>query len=230
MAFAGAVEAFNVLAKRNRRRSPPRIGHVCVPEIQSDPAGNQRETGRRLFTNPKNNEAGKQPTLAYRTEVVAVGFDDAEGKVIEASRIVWEGEIDITADEAIAATRATKASRTTAQEFLQIILTNGPVLQTRIIESETSAVSASTNSTGQSARSTSNPSAPAAARKTHGYGHCPKTYQAKANSKMNPNPNRHPADELADVRSEIMRTSSERRSQGADLTIAPHRFHFLLSM
>jgi hypothetical protein len=112
----------------------PRIGHVCVPEMESDPAGNKRETGRRLFTNPKNNEAGKQPTLAYRTEVVAVGFDDAEGKIIEASRVVWEGEVDITADEALAATRTTKASRGTAQDFLLIILTNGPVPQSRIIE------------------------------------------------------------------------------------------------
>jgi hypothetical protein len=103
--------------------------------MESDPAGNKRETGRRLFTNPKNNEAGKQPTLAYRTEVIPVGFDSVEEKIIEASRVVWEGEVDISADEALAATRATKANQTTAQDFLRIILTNGPVLQSRILES-----------------------------------------------------------------------------------------------
>jgi hypothetical protein len=31
----------------------PRIGHVCVPEMESDPTGNKHETGRRLFTNQR---------------------------------------------------------------------------------------------------------------------------------------------------------------------------------
>src|SRR5262249_52801587 len=100
----------------------------------SDPSGNQHETGRKLFTNPKNNEAGKQPTLAYRTEVISVGFDQDQDVIIEASRIKWEGEVEINAEEALAATRTTKANRGTPQDFLKIILTNGPVLQSKIIE------------------------------------------------------------------------------------------------
>ena len=112
----------------------PRIGHLCVPEMESDPSGNQHETGRKLFTNPKNNEAGKQPTLAYRTEVISVGFDQDQDVIIEASRIKWEGEVEINAEEALAATRTTKANRGTPQDFLKIILTNGPVLQSKIIE------------------------------------------------------------------------------------------------
>src|SRR5262249_35185112 len=75
-----------------------------------------------------------QPTLAYRTEVIPVGFDEGEDSVIEASRIQWEGEVEINADEALAATRTTKANRGEPKDFLLTILTNGPVLQSKIIE------------------------------------------------------------------------------------------------
>jgi hypothetical protein len=109
-----------------------RIGHACVPEMESDPAGNKRGTGRLLFTNPKPLVA-KQATLAYRIGVVEVGYDP-DGTIITAPVIRWEGEVNITADEALAATRTTKGSRGSAQDFLLTILTNGPVLQSRVLD------------------------------------------------------------------------------------------------
>src|SRR5262245_926171 len=60
-----------------------RIGHICVPEMQDHESGGKRETGRYLFTNVANNIAAKQPTLAYKIEVVEVGYD-AKGKIITA--------------------------------------------------------------------------------------------------------------------------------------------------
>ena len=45
-----------------------------------------------------------------------------------------EGEVAIDADKALAATKSTKASRGTAQDFLSTILANGPALQTLIVE------------------------------------------------------------------------------------------------
>jgi DNA polymerase I-like protein with 3'-5' exonuclease and polymerase domains len=110
-----------------------RIGHLCVPEMEDDPATGKRETGRYLFTNPAINVAGRQPTLAYRMDVVEVGFDP-DGTVIPAPVIRWEGEVEITAQEALDATKTTKTNRGTAREFLNIILANGPALRNLIVE------------------------------------------------------------------------------------------------
>jgi hypothetical protein len=110
-----------------------RIGHICVPEMQDHESGGKRESGRYLFTNAANNIAAKQPTLAYKIDVVEVGCD-GNGKTIAAPVIRWEGEVAIDADEALAATKSTKASRGTAQDFLSAILANGPARQTLIVE------------------------------------------------------------------------------------------------
>jgi hypothetical protein len=49
--------------------------------------------------------------------------------------IRWEGESELTADEAIAAARPTKTPRSAnAREFLQDILAGGKVLQNTIVE------------------------------------------------------------------------------------------------
>jgi DNA polymerase len=110
-----------------------RVGHICVPEVIDDPNGGKRETGRYLFTNAANNIAAKQPTLAYKIDVVDVGYDP-NGNIVKAPVIRWEGEVALNADEALAATRATKANHGTAQDFLSAILANGPARVTLIVE------------------------------------------------------------------------------------------------
>src|SRR5262249_6914777 len=79
-----------------------RIGHICVPEMMDDPNGGKRETGRYLFTNAANNIAAKHPTLAYKIDVVDVGYDP-NGNIVKAPVIRWEGEVALTADDACAA-------------------------------------------------------------------------------------------------------------------------------
>jgi hypothetical protein len=74
-----------------------RIGHFCCGEIDGD----ERPTGRVLFTNPKNNTAVKQPTLAYRISGIVI--DRRHGENISAPRITWEeGTVDISPDAAVA--------------------------------------------------------------------------------------------------------------------------------
>src|SRR5215472_17247084 len=112
-----------------------RIGHICVPEMEDDPNKGKRATGRYLFTNPANNPAGQQPTLAYRILAgIDVGFDAATGKPVITTVIQWEGEVALSADEALAATKATKANHGTAKDFLSVILANGPALRNLIVE------------------------------------------------------------------------------------------------
>src|SRR5262249_488886 len=112
-----------------------RIGHICVPEMEDDPDKGKRATGRFLFTNPANNPAGVQPTLAYRILTgVEVGADSVTGKPVVTTIIQWEGEVALSADEALAATRSTKANHGTAKDFLSVILANGPALRNLITE------------------------------------------------------------------------------------------------
>jgi hypothetical protein len=110
-----------------------RIGHLCLPEMEDIAAGSRRPTERRLYTNAKINIAARQPTLAYRIAVVEVDHDD-DGTIITAPVIRWDGEVDITANEALAACRPSKGNRNTVGEFLFDILAGGPVLQTLITE------------------------------------------------------------------------------------------------
>jgi hypothetical protein len=86
-----------------------------------------------LFTNAAINIKERQPTLAYRMDVVDVGYDP-DGTLITAPVIRWEGEVDITAQEALDATRTTKSSRSSVRDFLNVILANGPALASLIIE------------------------------------------------------------------------------------------------
>jgi len=109
-----------------------RVGHICVPEMQ-DHEGGRRETRRYLFTTAATNISAKQPTLAYRIEVVEVGHDPS-GKMIVAPVIRWDGEVSVSADEAVAATKSSKAKQPTARDFLLIILANGPALRNLIVE------------------------------------------------------------------------------------------------
>jgi hypothetical protein len=55
--------------------------------------------------------------------------------VIKAPVVRWEGESELTAEEALAASRPTKGSRgPNAKEFLADILISGPLLQTTVVE------------------------------------------------------------------------------------------------
>jgi hypothetical protein len=113
-----------------------RLGHLCVPEMEDTPDGAKRATGRNFYTKPKHNITGAGPTLVYRMEMIDTkDCDEETGVVIRAPVIRWEGEMDITADEAIAAARTTKSkSSLTAQGFLTDFLAGGPQLQTAVIE------------------------------------------------------------------------------------------------
>jgi hypothetical protein len=112
-----------------------RIGHLCLPEMVEDADGKKIPTGRRLFTNPKINIAARQPTLAYRIDVVDVEPDVETSVMIRAPVIRWEGEVAISAEEALAASRPTRGGgRKTidVDGFLHDILSGGPVSATVI--------------------------------------------------------------------------------------------------
>jgi hypothetical protein len=112
-----------------------RVGHLCVAEMEAGENGGKRPTGRRFFTNPKINVEAKAPTLIYTIDVVEVGFDEDLGTVIRAPVVRWEGESDITADEALASSKPAKGGgKADAKAFLADILIAGPVLQTTVIE------------------------------------------------------------------------------------------------
>src|SRR6266511_666904 len=87
-----------------------RIGHLCLNEMTENEDGKKLPTGRRLFTNPKINIAARQPTLAYSIDVVDVEPDAETGVMIRAPVIRWEGEVAITAEEALAASRPKRGS------------------------------------------------------------------------------------------------------------------------
>jgi putative DNA primase/helicase len=109
-----------------------RIGHICIPEMSNTPEG-KRETGRYLFANPAINIREKQPTLAYRIETIELGLD-GDGIPITTSVIRWEGEVEISAQEALDATKTKKVDQLSVRNFLRIILANGPALRNLIVE------------------------------------------------------------------------------------------------
>jgi hypothetical protein len=110
-----------------------RIGHICIDEMEGDGNGIRQPTGRMLFANPKNNFSALMPTLAYCIEPVKLGWDAKRERDIMTSVVRWEGPVDLTADEALAAGKPSRRNRNSAQEFLLDILAGGPVLQTLIV-------------------------------------------------------------------------------------------------
>jgi putative DNA primase/helicase len=89
------------------------------------------ENGRKLFVKGKNNIADRaysDKTLAYRFASKKVGTDEETGEDIIAPFIVWDDDhVDITADEAMSATKS-PAARDEAKKFLADMLADGPVL------------------------------------------------------------------------------------------------------
>ena len=99
-----------------------RIGHMSIEEMDEDEHGNRLPTGRSLFTNPKNNVSRKMSTLAYR--IIEKPLDGG----IKAACISWEEIVDITADQAVAATVISKnKGASNAGMLLSDMLANGPV-------------------------------------------------------------------------------------------------------
>jgi hypothetical protein len=114
-----------------------RLGHLCIEEMQDDAeGGGKQSSGRYLFADAKPSIKAKQPTLVYRIDVVTTSYCDPDSdEPIEAPVIRWEGESELSADEAIAASRPTKTSRSAnARDFLQDILAGGKVPQKTVIE------------------------------------------------------------------------------------------------
>ena len=100
---------------------------VAVPRavfLVTEEAG----TDRRLFLPLKNNLAPDRVGYAFRIEnrIVANG--------INTSAVVWDGDpVTITADEASAAAAKNKKASSTAMDFLQQLLRDGPVDQTEAV-------------------------------------------------------------------------------------------------
>ena len=107
-----------------------RIGHMSIEEVDEDEHGNRAPTGRSLFTNPKNNVSRKMSTLAYR--IIEKQLDGG----IKAPFVTWEEIVDITADQAVAASMPSKerGQQSDCIVFLMNTLANGPVLIATIEE------------------------------------------------------------------------------------------------
>jgi hypothetical protein len=89
-----------------------RLGHLCIGEMTEDEEGGVKQpSGRYLFTDAKPSIKARQPTLAYSIGVVVTEDCDPDtDEPIEAPVIRWEGESELSADEAIAASRPSKRS------------------------------------------------------------------------------------------------------------------------
>jgi hypothetical protein len=105
-----------------------RIGHLCIPEME-EAADGQKPTGRTLLTTPRHAHSEPMPTLVYRKEIVAI--DDT----IKSPRVTWDGEINITADAAVAAASGNKSDQQLkAQAFLRELLKDGKPVPYKEIE------------------------------------------------------------------------------------------------
>jgi hypothetical protein len=117
-----------------------RVAHFCVEELgEEDERGFRRPTGRVFYTTPKTSHSNPVPTLVFRREAILVGTDPTTEEPIIAPRIVWEGPVDLTADEAMESNSPTKrdgrkAKAAPVREFLRDILANGPMLREIAIE------------------------------------------------------------------------------------------------
>jgi hypothetical protein len=85
-----------------------------------------------VYTQPKHSPVRAQ-SLAYRIVDATGGTDHRTGLAVETSKIIWEGPVDISADEACAATSPRK-DHNGAVMFLMDMLSNGRVPKTLIDE------------------------------------------------------------------------------------------------
>jgi DNA polymerase I-like protein with 3'-5' exonuclease and polymerase domains len=97
-----------------------RIGHLAIEEVDDD----KIPTGRSLFANVKNNVSRKMSTLAYR--IVEKPLDDG----VTTASIIWDEIVDISADQAIAATAPAHKEHGQQSDviiFLMSLLVDGPM-------------------------------------------------------------------------------------------------------
>jgi putative DNA primase/helicase len=96
---------------------------AVVPEVEDG-----RTTGRKLMVQIKNNIGGQIPGLAFTFEDVRLKGD------VATSRIVWDGEVELTADDALSGSASSEASPRLdrAVAFLSEMLAEGPVLSAQI--------------------------------------------------------------------------------------------------
>jgi hypothetical protein len=100
---------------------------LVAPEI--DDEGNL--TDRRLFLSGKKNIGRPVPSLAYR--IVEKLIDNGRGGTMPAPRIEWAGIVAATANEAFTANSGKAAGKLeAAEDFLQLILADGPVSEREI--------------------------------------------------------------------------------------------------
>jgi putative DNA primase/helicase len=96
-----------------------RVGHMCIKERNDE----DEETGRVLYAHVKYNSSARMPTLAYQVEIIILGLG------IDAPRVEWAAEtVDLTADQALAASRSTGGNQGKVQAFIWDMLKDGPVL------------------------------------------------------------------------------------------------------
>ena len=117
-----------------------RIGHACFMEMKQDEAtGENKPTGRVLFTHAKHNPSEAMRTLAYRIiGGIAIGQDQETHAVITSSHAVWEqAPVDISPDAAVAAGEhksKREGEQAEVQRFLRDMLATGSALQQEIMD------------------------------------------------------------------------------------------------
>jgi hypothetical protein len=100
-----------------------------------------KATGRKFMLKLKNNISSEVPGLAYRIEGVSLPNG------IETSRIVWDGQVDITAEEAVAGSSPQKQPLEVdkAMAFIENALADGPVKSADLrAEAEEAGITAAT--------------------------------------------------------------------------------------
>jgi DNA polymerase len=114
----------------------PRIGHICIAEMEEDEHGKPRPSGRVLFATPKHNIFTAMPTIAYRLVTTENSYDAETGAHIHASRVEWAETVPLSADQAIAAGAPLAKGKVASGPvtFLLDMLANGPVAKTVIKE------------------------------------------------------------------------------------------------
>ena len=130
-----STSAINAFVGSQAFIAAARVGYLTVEE--KDDLG--RHTGRCLVSMVETNLGPKMPTLAYRLAQVTVGEDERDGRAILGSYVVWDGQVDVTADQALAAStgqgkRNESTAKDTAAEFLQGLLAKGRMAVTEIEE------------------------------------------------------------------------------------------------
>ena len=135
-----STSAINAFVGSQAFIAAARVGYLTVEE--KDDEG--RQTGRCLVSMVKTNLGPKMPTLAYRLAQLTVGQDERDHRTIVGSYVVWDGQVDVTADQALAAStgqgkRNESTAKDTAAEFLQGLLAKGRMAVTEIEESARSA-------------------------------------------------------------------------------------------